>query len=121
MARLLLVEDSTIVTDALRVLFEAAGHEVVVAASARDAVRACIARSPDLVLLDLTLPDGDGLLVLERLRADGRPVPRTAAMTGHDDAATARRCAAAGCIATLVKPVPTRELLRRVAEWTAGA
>ena len=118
MPKLLLVEDSAIVTEALRVLFEATGHEVQVAASVAAAVAACRAAPPALMLLDLTLPDGDGLLVLERLRTEGVAVPRTAAMTGHDDPVTARRCADAGCVATLVKPVPTRELLRRVAEWT---
>jgi DNA-binding response OmpR family regulator len=115
--RLLLVEDSTNVTDALRVLFEATGHEVRVAATVDAAVRACVDSRPDLMLLDLTLPDGDGLLVLQRLRADGHEPPPTAAMTGHDDPDTVRRCADAGCLATLVKPVPTRELLRRVGEW----
>ena len=115
--RILLVEDSANVTDALRALFEATGHEVAVAATVDEAVRACAASSPDLMLLDLTLPDGDGLLVLERLRARGLATPPTAAMTGHDDPETARRCAEAGCLATLVKPVPTRELLRRVREW----
>ena len=117
MARILLVEDSSNVTDALRVLFEATGYEVMVAATVEEAVQASLAAPPDLMLLDLTLPDGDGLLVLERLRADGHPTPPTAAMTGHDDPATAQRCAEAGCLATLVKPVPTRELLRRVREW----
>jgi len=118
--RLLIVEDSANVTDALRALFEATGHDVAIAATVDAAVRACVAAPPDLMLLDLTLPDGDGLLVLERLRADGREAPPTAAMTGHDDPETAQRCAEAGCLATLVKPVPTRELLRRVSEWVGA-
>ena len=114
----LLVDDSALVTEALRVLLSETGHRVRTAGSVAAAIAAARESVPDVLLLDLTLPDGDGLLVLERLRERGRPVPRTAAMTGHDDPATARRCAEAGCVATLTKPVPTRELLRRVEEWT---
>lgn len=119
MARLLVVDDHAIVTDAYRALFEAMGHEVVVAASVDEAVRCCTDAPPDLMLLDITLGREHGLDVLDRLRAGGIAVPITAALTGHDDADVARRCAEAGCVATLVKPVPARELLRRVEEWTS--
>ena len=78
---------------------------------------ACAAERPDLVLLDLTLPDGDGLALFDELALAGIPRPLTVAMTGHDDPDTRRRCLAAGCAEVLVKPVPVRELLRRVSEW----
>jgi CheY-like chemotaxis protein len=38
-------------------------------------------------------------------------------MTGHDDPRTRERCLSAGCVEVLVKPVPVRELVRRVGEW----
>jgi CheY-like chemotaxis protein len=105
------------VAGALRLLLEETGHRVSVAGCVADAVAAAAADPPDVLLLDLTLPDGDGLAVLAGLRDRGAP-PRTAvAMTGHDDAATRDRCLAAGCRDVLVKPVPTRELLRKVAGW----
>ena len=105
-------------TDALRLLFEETGHRVSVAASVEDGVVACTsADRPDLVLLDLTLPDGDGLELLARLRTQNGPVLRTVAMTGHDDPDTRARCLAAGCAEVLVKPVPARELLRLVKAW----
>jgi CheY-like chemotaxis protein len=69
------------------------------------------------MLLDVTLGDEDGLEVLARLRDAGCPAPATVAMTGHDDAATRERCLRAGCAAVLLKPVPTRELLRLVADY----
>ena len=114
---MLLVDDSEHVTGALRVLLEATGREVAVATTVADALRACRDAPPDLVLLDLTLPDGDGLELLRALRAAGAEPPPTAALTGHDDPETVRRCADAGCLATLVKPVPMRELLARLDEW----
>ena len=112
----LLVEDSTLVADALRLLFEETGHRVSVAPTVAAAISEVRAGKPDVVLLDLSLPDGSGLDALAALRADGGPLPRVAAMTGHDDPDTARRCLDAGCARVLVKPVPTRELLRHVRE-----
>ena len=113
----LLVEDSALVTSALRILFEETGRRVRVAADVAQAVRACAEERPALMLLDLTLPDGDGLSVLDAVRGtDG--APRIAvAMTGHDDDATRRRCLDAGCAEVLLKPVPARELLARAHGW----
>ena len=63
---------------------------------------------------------GDGLRVLRTLAADGLAPRVTVALTGHDDSDTVQRCLDAGCAAVLGKPVPIRELLRRMAEWTNG-
>jgi CheY-like chemotaxis protein len=118
---LLLVEDSALVTDALRTLFEGVGHRVRVASSVAAAISACRTERPDVMLLDLSLPDGDGLRVLAGLRG-GLAEPRiTAAMTGRDEPEVRERCLAAGCAEVLVKPVPTRELLRKIDGWLAAA
>lgn len=113
----LIVDDSSHVTEPLRILFEETGRRVVVADAVASAVRACEAARPDLMLLDVTLPDGDGLGVLSLLAgSDALPLV-TVALTGHDDPLTVQRCRAAGCRDVLLKPVPVRELLRRAAEW----
>lgn len=113
----LIVDDSVHVTDPLRILFEETGRRVTVAASVAAGVRACEAERPDLMLLDVTLPDGDGLGVLAQL-AGGSAMPAvTVALTGHEDALTVQRCRAAGCRDVLLKPVPVRDLLRRATEW----
>ena len=98
-------------------MFEETGHDVSVAASAREAVDLAQARLVDVMLLDLTLPDGDGLGVLSTLREGGHEPRVTAALTGHAEPEIAARCTAAGCRAVLVKPVPIGELLGRVREW----
>lgn len=113
----LIVDDSTHVTGPLRILFEETGRRVVVADSVASAVRACEAERPDLMLLDMTLPDGDGLSVLEILRGKPALPLITVALTGHDDELTVQRCRAAGCRDVLLKPVPVRDLLRHAAEW----
>ena len=117
---ILLVEDSALVSGAMRVLFEETGHRVTIASSAAEAIEAATADAPDVMLLDLGLPDADGLTVLEALNARGRTPRRTIALTGDGDDATMQRCRAAGCDEVLLKPVPPRELLRKVGEWVAG-
>jgi two-component system KDP operon response regulator KdpE len=117
---ILIVDDSTLVSGALRLLFEETGHDVSVAGTVRDAVDVASERPVDVMLLDLTLPDGDGLTALAAMQAR-RAEPRvTAALTGRDAADVEARCVAAGCRAVLVKPVPIADLLARVREWTAG-
>jgi DNA-binding response OmpR family regulator len=62
------VDDERDVTDLLRLLFCSAGYEVLTASSGREAIETIHCRRPDLVLLDLMLPDIDGLGVCEILR-----------------------------------------------------
>jgi two-component system, cell cycle response regulator DivK len=115
--RLLLVEDSEAIRDALSILLEDAGFTVVQAARGEDALRLAAEARPDLVLLDLGLPDMPGLDVARQMRGDvsmaGVPI---VAVTGRDEAADREACRVAGCDDYLVKPVNTRELVRRVAE-----
>jgi len=115
---ILIVDDSTDVTGALRVLFEETGNDVSVANSIRDAVSIATDRAVDVMLLDLTLPDGDGLSALSTMRAQSIEPRVTAALTGRAEPEIAKRCTAAGCRAVLVKPVPIGELLAKVREWT---
>jgi len=69
MAMLLLVDDEAALASVLQPVFRAAGHDVAVAASCAEALHAVDAVFPDLVLLDLGLPDGDGKTVIQALRA----------------------------------------------------
>ncbi len=116
---MLIVEDNELVTGALRILFEETGRRVTVAHSVAEAVSAGEKDPPDLLLLDLTLPDGDGLEVARSLAQRGVHPKATVALTGRDDQASRERCTAAGCTAVMVKPVPSKELLRRAKEWLA--
>ena len=114
-AYIVIVEDSLLVADALRILFAEYGYRVALAPSVAAAVEACMVDQVDVLLLDITLPDGDGLEVLSRLDACGSPRPRrTIALTGHGDEANLKKCIEAGCERVLLKPVSIRELLRLV-------
>jgi two-component system phosphate regulon response regulator OmpR len=112
--RILIVEDSPLVTDAFKVLFTDAGYDVDDAATVAEAIERGTAGPVDLMLLDLSLPDGSGLEIMSALR-ERNSLPRaTLAMTGHNDAKSRRNCLEAGCADVLVKPVPIGELLRRI-------
>jgi DNA-binding response OmpR family regulator len=113
----LIVEDNELVTGAMRILFEETGHRVSVAHTVEQALAAGIADAPDLVLLDLTLPDGDGLEVVRAFRARGIHPQATLALTGRDDEASLERCAAEGVSSVFLKPVASRELLAKAREW----
>jgi CheY-like chemotaxis protein len=115
----LIVEDNELVTGALRILFEETGRRVTVAHSVADAIAAGTADPPDLLLLDLALPDGDGLDVARKLVERGVQPKAVVAITGRDDQASLDRCSAAGCTAVMVKPVATRDLLMKATEWLA--
>ena len=113
---ILLVEDNALVVGALRLLLEETGHRVSDASTVTGAARTMRADPPDLVLLDLTLTDEDGLSLLALLQA---PRPVVVALTGHDDPETRTRCLAAGCRDVLVKPIRSRELKSQIAAWLA--
>jgi len=112
----LLVEDSPMINGALKLLLGAGGFEVTLATTMAEALDWTGPQPADVMLLDLTLPDGDGLSVLEELRSRHAAPGVTLAMTGHDDDITRARSLAAGCSAVLVKPVPVQELLRIISE-----
>jgi DNA-binding response OmpR family regulator len=114
-AHVLIVEDSELVTGAMRVLFEAADRRVSVAASVAEALDVGTHDPADLVLLDLTLPDGDGLTIIEPLKAVG--TRHFIALTGRDEKDVLTRCREAGCAEVLVKPVPVRELIAKTEGW----
>src|SRR5258705_12287252 len=67
----LVVEDSAAVSSAMRILFESAGHRVSIAASIAEALSVGTQDPAALVLLDLTLPDGNGLTAVAPLLAAG--------------------------------------------------
>jgi len=109
----LVVEDSDAIRTAFTILLEESGYDVAAAPNGAEAVRLAAARAPDLVLLDLGLPDIPGVEVARRIKAapltQNTPV---VALTGRDDDADRDALRAAGCAAYLIKPVDTQALIR---------
>jgi DNA-binding NtrC family response regulator len=118
MLSVLIVDDEPSVRETLVDFFESRGHMVRGAASATAARQAAAEHSPDVALVDLRLPDADGLRLLEVLRAD-HPDVAVIFLTGHGDVATAVRAMREGAADFLEKPVDLDALdasVRRAAE-----
>lgn len=98
----------------MRILFEHNGFRVSAAANVAEAVQIGVHDTPEVVLLDISLGEDDGLEILARWRECGVTQPRVFALTGHADEAMRERCTAAGCVAVLLKPVPTAQLLATI-------
>ncbi|WP_213453774.1 response regulator transcription factor [Rhizomonospora bruguierae] len=112
MSHLLLVEDDPDLTLALRMLFTRAGYDVSHAGNGRAGLREAYAEHPDLVVLDVGLPEMDGWQVLERLR-DLSDVP-VLMLTAHGQETEKVRGLRAGADDYLTKPFANAELLARV-------
>ena len=113
----LIVEDNALVTSATRILLEDAGFRVSAAGRVAEAHAVCENDPPDAILLDLRLPDGDGLTLLKRLQANGGSLPLVLALTGRDEPEIRQRCLRAGCADVLLKPVDIRALAERIRTW----
>ena len=113
--KILVIEDDPVARADLQARLEANGYVVARAADAASALTVVNREHPDLILLDLGLPAGDGYLVLERLRKIEAlatiPVP---IVTGRSDADTRKRVEAMGVAPVLTKPVDTEVLLAAV-------
>lgn len=113
---ILVVDDSEDMRDLLQRLLERAGYHVVVAADGQASLTQAKLHHPDLILMDLSLPDINGWEAVGHLRK--MPEFRTTpiiAVTAHVSPQEAERARAAGCTAHLGKPFETRVLLQEVA------
>lgn len=118
-ARILVVEDDRGIRDMLERGLRVAGHHAVLAADVAEARLAWDADAFDLVLLDVMLPDGDGIELLAERRAAGDATP--AVLLSAREADEVRdRAASAGATAYLPKPFAYAELLACI-DRVAGA
>jgi two-component system phosphate regulon response regulator PhoB len=114
-ARVLVVEDETDLQEVLAYNLRKAGHYPIVVASGRDALTAAKDQTPDVVLLDLMLPDLSGLEVCRRLRSETttRDVP-IVIVTAKGDEVDRVVGFELGADDYVVKPYSVRELLLRI-------
>lgn len=113
MVRLLIVEDQLALQEAMRRGLEAEGYEVLCGSSGAEGYRRALQDSPDVVILDLLLPDGDGLKILSRLRAEGFQKP-ILIVTARDAVEHRIQGLETGADDYLIKPFAFGELAARL-------
>jgi two-component system, OmpR family, response regulator len=112
-ARVLVVDDEATIRDLLAGALRFAGFEVETAASGVEAVRAAASSRPDLILLDVMMPDGDGFEVARRLRAGPGGIP-VVFLTARDEVADRVAGLNLGADDYVTKPFSLDEVLARV-------
>jgi DNA-binding NtrC family response regulator len=112
MANVLLVDDEPDFVAAAKEMLQLHGHTVESAERLESARRLLCGVAPDVLLLDLMLPDGNGLELLEELRES--PVKRVVFITGHPGIKSLIKNLSGPSVSYLTKPIGSTELLRTV-------
>jgi len=110
--RILLIEDEPQMRRFLRITLQGQGYELIEAITGQDGLMQVATRNPDIVLLDLGLPDIDGLEVTERLR-EWSPVP-IIVLSAREQEEDKIKALDAGADDYLTKPFSSGELLARI-------
>lgn len=120
---LLIVEDDETTAEALQLALESEGACVVVAGTIADGLALFRAASPDAVLSDLRVSDGNGLELAAEVRRIDREIGRSTvviAVTGYDSRETRAAAREAGCDETIVKPFAVDALVATVVRLVAA-
>lgn len=115
MKRILMMEDNEMNRDALSRRLARAGYEVLLADSGPEGLRLARTQTPDLILMDLGLPEVDGWECARRLKADPatRGIP-IIALTAHAMVGERQRAIKAGCDEFDTKPIDMASLLEKM-------
>jgi len=105
-ARILIVEDNMDNYELVRFVLDRAGYDVFLAVNGRDGVDAARAQKPDLILMDLGMPEMDGWIATEKLKSDDatKSIPLYA-LTAHTLPHDRKRALKAGCDGYVPKPI----------------
>ncbi|MCD9146724.1 hybrid sensor histidine kinase/response regulator [Pseudophaeobacter flagellatus] len=121
-ARILVVEDNDINRELLQKMLQNQGHQVTAAAGGAQAVESCRIQQFDLVLMDISMPEVDGIEAIHRIRAgqlaEGVEIVALTAHTGPEDHA---RILAAGFAEVATKPISGPDLAALVVRRAKGA
>lgn len=122
-ASILLVEDSPISQRVLKDMLEGLGHRVTLSDNGENAIQACARKLYDLVLMDIQMPDVDGIEATKSIREAENQLGRRqciCALTAHATAADRTLCENAGMDGFLVKPIALNSLAATVAGVMQG-
>ena len=114
--RILVVEDNMDNYELVRFILERAGYDVFLAVNGRDGVSAARLQKPDLILMDLGMPEMDGWIATEKIKSDDatKSIPLYA-LTAHTLPRERLRAMNAGCDGYISKPINVDGFLDMVA------
>ena len=113
-ARILVVDDEADIRELVRDILSEEGYAVEAAANAAEARAACARQAPDLVLLDIWMPDTDGISLLREWQQAQSLTAPVVMMSGHGTVETAVEATRLGAIDYVEKPLSLAKLLRTV-------
>ncbi|MES2949838.1 MAG: response regulator [Pseudomonadota bacterium] len=119
MANILVVDDEHGIRDLLWEILNDEGHNVELAENAAQARSARSRERPDLVLLDIWMPDTDGVTLLKEWSSTGLLTMPVIMMSGHATIDTAVEATKIGALAFLEKPITLQKLLKAVEQGLA--
>jgi DNA-binding NarL/FixJ family response regulator len=119
--KVLVADDHEVVRSGLASLFDGSDIEVVgEAATGNEAVKETLKSNPDVVLIDVRMPDGDGLFALEKIRAKS-PQTRVVVLSTYDNPTYVARSVALGASDYVLKGSPRNEIIRAIQRAVSGA
>jgi CheY-like chemotaxis protein len=115
MAKILIVEDNPMNRDMLSRRLMRSGHSVLMADDGRQGIESALNEIPDLILMDMSLPEIDGWEATRRLKSDKvtRRIP-VIALTAHAMSSDRQKCMEAGCDDYDTKPVDYQRLTAKI-------
>ncbi|MCJ7798486.1 MAG: response regulator [Polaromonas sp.] len=119
MANILVVDDELGIRDLLSEILNDEGHQIELAENAAQARAARARARPDLVLLDIWMPDTDGVTLLKEWSSSGLLTMPVIMMSGHATIDTAVEATKIGAMAFLEKPITLQKLLKAVEQGLA--
>ena len=119
--RILIVEDNMDNYQLVRFILERAGYDVFLAVNGRDGVDAARLQKPDLILMDLGMPEMDGWLAAQKLKSneETKSIPLYA-LTAHTLPGERKRALQAGCDGYVSKPIHVEAFLGLIESALAG-
>ncbi len=121
MKKILVVEDNETNMYLINFILEKNGYGVIQARTGEEGVELAIKEKPDLILMDIQLPDMDGLEATKRIRDSeaGGEVP-IVALTSYAMAGDREKALAAGCTGSIEKPINPDTFLAEIEKYLAG-
>ncbi|MCC8393398.1 response regulator transcription factor EsaR [Paraburkholderia sp. MMS20-SJTR3] len=119
MATILVVDDEMGIRELLSEILSDEGHVVEAAENAQEAREFRLRQAPDLVLLDIWMPDTDGVTLLKEWAAQGQLTMPVIMMSGHATIDTAVEATKIGALNFLEKPIALQKLLKAVEQGLA--